>query len=50
LGENLEEYRDAAKLIRIRNSVEKSGLLGPIDRKIMEKIEAKYGLADEYYG
>ncbi len=50
LGENLEEYRDAARLIRIRTSVEKSGLLGPIDRRIMAKIEAKYGLADKYYG
>jgi hypothetical protein len=50
LGKNLEEYKDAAKLIKIRSSVEKSGLLGPIDRRIMAKIYAKYGLAEKYYG
>lgn len=50
LGKNLEEYKDAAKLIKIRSSIEKSGLLGPIDRRIMAKIDAKYGLAEKYYG
>ncbi|MCX6749975.1 MAG: hypothetical protein NTZ83_00795 [Candidatus Pacearchaeota archaeon] len=50
IGENLEEYGDARKLIKIRDSVGKSGLLGPIQRKILEKIKAKYGLAEDYYG
>lgn len=50
LGENIEEYKDAERLIRIRSSVEEYGIIGPIDRRIRDKIEIKYGLAEKYYG
>jgi hypothetical protein len=50
IGKDLEEYSDADKLIRIRRSIERSGLLDPIGKKMIDKIKIKYGLADEYYG
>jgi hypothetical protein len=50
IGINLEEYDDAEELIRIRSSIEKTGLIGPIKKKVFERIKIKYGLADEYYG
>jgi hypothetical protein len=50
IGEELEEYEDADKLIWIRNSIEVIGVLGPIQKKILEKIKIKYGLPEEYYG
>ncbi len=49
LGYNLEEYKDADKLIRIRNSIDKSGLLGPFNRKILNDLKDEYGLTEIYY-
>ncbi len=48
--ENFYEYRDAKKLQRIRNSVEKRGWLGFFKKRSYEKLREKYGLVDEYYG
>jgi len=50
IGSNIEEYDDADRLINIRDSIEKTGLLGPMNKKMFEKIKVKYGLADSYYG
>ena len=50
IANNLEEYGDAEKLIRIRNFIERSGILGPINEIRLKKIEEKYGLSEEYYG
>ncbi len=47
---NLDEYEDADKLIQIRNSAEKTGFIGPINKMNLEKIKKKYGLAERYYG
>lgn len=49
IGENLQEYSDAKRLIQIRNSIEKDGLIGPINKIILEGINKKYGLGEEYY-
>ena len=49
IGENFDEYQDAEKLIRIRNSIDKRGLIGQLIRKIFEEINEKYGLTEEYY-
>jgi hypothetical protein len=50
LSANLEEYEDAEKLIRIRNSIERTGLIDPIQKKTFDELKMKYGLAEEYYG
>lgn len=47
---NLEEYEDAERLIRIRNSIENTGLVGPVNKIYFENIKKKYGLAEKYYG
>lgn len=46
---DLEEYRDARRLKRIRHSFDEIGILGPIQKGILKNIENKYGLAEEYY-
>lgn len=50
LGKNLEDYEDVKTLNRIRDDIQKSGLIGPIDKKTLDRIKQKYGLADQYYG
>jgi hypothetical protein len=50
IGNNLYEYSDANKLIRIRSSIERNGWLGPLREKTFEKLKEKYGLAQTYYG
>lgn len=49
LGRNIVEYDDAEKLIRIRNSIDRRGLIGPFYRKIIEDLTYKYGLTNQYY-
>jgi hypothetical protein len=49
LNKDLYEYLDAEKLIRIRDSVWENGWLGPLNKKALEKLKDKYGLADRYY-
>ncbi len=49
LKNNLYEYSDATKLIKIRNLIEKNGWLGPVRERTFEKLKEKYGLVDEYY-
>ncbi len=49
LGQNIYEYSDANQLIRITESIEKSGWIGPLNRKVLEKLTKKYGLIEEYY-
>jgi hypothetical protein len=48
LGENLQEYSDARKLIGIRDFIDKNGWLGPLKDRTLEKLKQKYGLVDEY--
>jgi hypothetical protein len=50
IGKNFYEYGDADRLMRIRNSIEKSGWLGPLREKEFSNLKEKYGLIDEYYG
>jgi hypothetical protein len=50
IGDNLYEYSDANKLIKIRNTIQKNGWLGPLNEKTFEKLKEKYGLAQTYYG
>lgn len=49
LGKNIDEYRDADRWIRIRNSMEKRGLIGPIEKAVYDSIRVKYGLVENYY-
>jgi hypothetical protein len=49
LQENIGEYKDAEKLIRIRNSIDKRGVIGPFYRKTIEDLTYKYGLTEQYY-
>ena len=49
LGENMEEYKDAEKLIRIRNSIDNRGVIGPFYRKTIEDLTYKYELTEQYY-
>lgn len=46
---NFYEYHDANKLIRIRNSVEKRGWMGPLKKIKYNKLKEKYSLVDEYF-
>jgi len=50
IGNNLYEYSDADKLVKIRNSIEKYGMLGSLSKRTLEKLNEKYGLAEDYYG
>ena len=50
IGKDFYEYRDADRLIKIRNSIEKSGWLGPLREKEFSNIKKKYGLVDKYFG
>lgn len=50
IGSNLNEYSDAKKLIRIRDSMEKTGLIWPFQKKALDSLKIKYGLAEQYYG
>lgn len=50
LRQNIYEYSDASKLIRIRNFIKRYGWLGPIREYIYENLKVKYGLAENYYG
>jgi hypothetical protein len=50
LGDDMYEYSDANKLIRIRNFIKRYGWLGPIREEIYNNLKEKYGLAENYYG
>ncbi|MCK9597288.1 hypothetical protein M0R19_08955 [Candidatus Pacearchaeota archaeon] len=47
--ENFYEYKDAKKIRKIRNSVEKRGWLGPLKKRSYNNLKEKYGLVDEYF-
>ncbi len=49
LGKNLLEYKDAEKLIRIRDSIDRRGVIGPFYRKTIEELTYRYGLTEQYY-
>lgn len=46
---NFYEYNDAKKIIKIRNSIEKRGWIGPLKKMTYNNLKEKYGLVDEYY-
>lgn len=48
LPEGLYEYEDAEKIISIREDRLNGGIYGPFDRFNYNRLEEKYGLADEY--
>ncbi len=49
LSENMYEYRDAKKLIKIRESIDKRGKIGPFYEKTIDDLIYKYGLKGQYY-
>ncbi len=49
LEKNLYEYSDANTLIKIRDSIEKYGVISSFKKKTFDVLKKKYGLADEYY-
>ncbi|MGY4884604.1 MAG: hypothetical protein ACP5NZ_03430 [Nanobdellota archaeon] len=49
IEKGLEEYRDADRLIKIRDFVEDSGLIGPIRKMMLDNLKKKYGLSEKYY-
>lgn len=50
IKDDLYEYGDARKLIRVRDFAEENGWLGPLKKRTLENLNEKYGLVDEYYG
>jgi hypothetical protein len=50
LGNNIYEYSDANKLIKIRDFILNNGWLGPMQKRTLEKLKEKYGLVEYYYG
>jgi len=50
LEDDIYEYSDADKLIRIRERIEEGRRINIFKHKEYEKLFEKYGLAEEYYG
>jgi len=50
LGEDIYEYSDADRLIRIRERIEEGKQINAFSNKAYEELFKKYGLTKEYYG
>lgn len=48
LSKGLQEYKDAEKLMNIRERIDKTGKINFFDGLKMKKLKEKYGLVDEY--
>jgi len=48
LGENLQEYKDAKTLIKIRGKVAEKGEINVFDKFRLDRLKDKYGLASSY--